>query len=314
MLSPSKRLLAFVALLTVAPVWVSAAGAAPSPATQVKRLRSELRATRDLQSATARKLKKTRATLASTKSQLTAAQAQLAATQSQLQTAQTQLAATQAQLAATQAQLAATQTLLNAIPEPIVAAELQVEHEVTWAEGQAPGPNHDLYTAVSAMNYVVGHVSTGEYGYLLGINFQFPASWATGDPTADSILSLQAGICGQASITFAAIMTGLGYSVRSAQFYYATPSGNPDSHIAVEVYYGGGWHFFDPTFGVYWADATTGSVLSIDAVRSKGGAVEHKDDATFTNLVENPWYSGDDSAFETDPATQVVIGEQTFPG
>ena len=38
-------------------------------------------------------------------------------------------------------------------------------------------------------------------------------------------------------------------------------SDTPDGHVAVEVQYDGGWHFFDPTYGQFWTDSS-GKVLS----------------------------------------------------
>lgn len=243
-------------------------------------------------------------------------QAQHAALQSQNAMLRAALAQRTAERDAARAQVASLQAELAAIPEPLAVAVEQVRREVAWAQngtagstwaphGPSPYPAGEL-TAVSALNYVVGHVSPGVYGYLQVTGGQLP-----GDHP-DEILAAQAGFCGDAALTFAAIVKRLGYEARSVQFYFTTPGGAPDDHIAVEVYYDDSWHYFDPTFGVYWTDLA-GNVLSIADVRN-GGGIEHRDDASFTNLVEDPWFGDDDVAFETDPATVVETGQQTFNG
>jgi Transglutaminase-like superfamily len=262
---------AFAAAVLLTPAARADAGSPPGRQTVAQRLRVELR--------------KTRADLAQ-------ANARLASTRQSLAAAKKRVAALQARLDAS---------------SPVAVADEQVRREVAWAEHEdrasgVPYADGQL-VALSAMNYVVGHVSTGAYGYLQSVGATLPFS------NPGSVLTMQAGICGHATLTFAAVVRHFGYSVRSVRFYYSTPSG-PDSHIAVEVLYGGGWHFFDPTFGLYWTDAN-GTALAITEVRA-GKGEERKDVAIFTNVVEDLWWAGDDTAFETAPATTVVLGGQPF--
>jgi hypothetical protein len=235
-------------------------------------------------------------------------QKQLAAANQQIASLQTLVTQRTSERDAALQRAAALQVELAAVPQPLALAQEQVRREVGWAEYEykANGtPYSDgRLVALSAMNYVVGHVSTGAYGYLEVFGGALPTS------NSDSILEAQAGICGHAALTFAAILKHFGYSVRSVQFYYTTPDASPDSHIADEVFYDGAWHFFDPTFGLYWT-APDGGVLTITEARAGGGS-RHKDDVSFTNLIEDPWFAGDDTAFETDPATTVDIDAQPF--
>lgn len=203
---------------------------------------------------------------------------------------------------------AALQARLDAIPTPLQVAVEQVRREVAYQEHGGLLPySHGRLVAQAALDYVVGHVSASAYGWaeVFGGALPVPA-------TADNVLGLQAGICGHAALTFAAIVKQFGLPVRSVQFWYTDPAplSTPDSHIADEVFYDGGWHFFDATFGNYWASGQ--DVLSIDDARA-GLGVEVKDDAAFTNLAENFVY-GDSTGFETDPATTVVLDGQTFGG
>ena len=193
-------------------------------------------------------------------------------------------------------------------PDPLAIAVEQVRREVAYESSRLPYSQGRL-VAQAAMDYVVGHVSASAYGYLETEGLPLPA------PTASAVLAIQAGICGHAALTFAAIVRQFGFDARSVQFYYTDPSGpaglgTPDSHIADEVFYDGGWHFFDATFGDYFVDAN-GDVLSITDERTSGGT-EIKDLSSFTNLAEDYFY-GNGTAFETDPATTVVLDGQKFP-
>lgn len=158
------------------------------------------------------------------------------------------------------------------------------------------------------MDYVVGHVSTGAYGYLEMVYDEPPGGHDLPpyDEAVNTILASQTGICVHAERAFAAIVRALGFRVRDIGFDFVDPGGAPDSHSAAEVYYDGGWHFFDPTFGQFWTD-DGGEVMPIAEVRVAGGTL-HRDDAAFTNLIEDQGMpAGGDTWFETDPSTTVVV-------
>jgi hypothetical protein len=194
------------------------------------------------------------------------------------------------------------------LTRPLRAAVAQVGREVRWAQGSTTAPLGGQLVAEAAMDYVVGHVSTGAYGYLELLFGEPPggADLPSYYESVNRILGSQTGICVHAERTFAAIVHRLGLRVRDVGFDFVDPGGQPDSHAAAEVYYDGGWHFFDPTFGQFWTDGA-GRVLSIADVRAAGGIV-HRDGASFTNLIEDPQSpAGGDAWFETDPKTTVVI-------
>jgi transglutaminase superfamily protein len=239
--------------------------------------------------------------IGSLQAQNAALQAQNAALQAQVSTLAKARDAALAQVAALEAQIAA------ANPKPLDVAVEQVRREVAYAEQFAGGVpySHGRLVAQAAMDYVVDHVSATAYGYLEIFGGQLPG------PTPDAVLESQTGLCGDAALTFAAIVKRLGLPARSVQFYYDDPGNVPANHIAVEVSYDGGWHNFDPTFGVFWTDST-GNALSITDVRA-GSGTQQKDELAFTNLVENVYY-GYDAWFETDPTTVVEIDKQPFTG
>jgi Transglutaminase-like superfamily len=198
-----------------------------------------------------------------------------------------------------------TVTVQAPAPSPLAAAVAQVKNEVTWAHGGSSDSVGEL-TSLAALDYVISHVSVAEYGYLELEGLPLPAH------TPDAVLDTQAGICGETSLVFAVILQHLGYQTRRVAFYWTDPQYGPDAHTAVEVFYDGGWHYFDPTFDQYWTDSNA-NVMSISDVRANGG-IRHKSDIAFTNEIEDPWYRGDDTSFQTDPATNVVLGGDPFVG
>lgn len=232
----------------------------------------------------------------------------------QLRALRAQVHALRAERNALQAVLAsatvrAVKTRRRVVRNPLTVAVGQVRREAEWAQGSRTTPLQGQLVAEAAMDYVVGHVSTGAYGYFEMVYSEPPGGQDLppySEPV-NTILATQTGICVHAERTFAAIVKALGFRVRDIGFDFVDPNGEQDSHSAAEVYYSGGWHFFDPTFGQFWTDAG-GDVLPIAAVRATGG-FEHRDDAAFTNLIEDRGMpTGRDTWFETDPATTVVVG------
>jgi transglutaminase-like putative cysteine protease len=207
-----------------------------------------------------------------------------------------QVAQLQGTLKAARTQLTTAGAALDT-PSPLAVANEQVRREVAYTEGV--GYSRGQLISEAAMDYVAGHVSDTAYGYLELTHEKLP------QPTANPTLSAQAGICTGAALTFAAIVHHFGLPVRSVNFYYDDPPPNktPDGHVAVEVQYDGSWHFFDPTFGQFWADAS-GRVLSLADVRAGKGSVQ-KNVAAFTNVFEDKVF-GNDAWFITDPSTRIA--------
>jgi hypothetical protein len=196
----------------------------------------------------------------------------------------------------------------HAIPAPLGVAVAQVRHEAAWAQGSKAARPRGQFIAEAAMDYVVGHVSVGAYGYLELVHREPPGGQHLPPyrENVNTVLATQTGICVHAERSFAAIVASCGFRVRDVGFDFVDPTGAPDSHAAAEVFYDHGWHFFDPTYGQFWTDPA-GNVLSINDVRA-GQGVEHRDNASFTNVIEDrnaP--GGKDTWFETDPATTVIF-------
>jgi hypothetical protein len=183
-------------------------------------------------------------------------------------------------------------------PSPLAVAEQQVSREVKYVQGGIPQYSRGQLISEAAMDYVAGHVSDTAYGYIE----TFVGKKKVPPPSPNSALGTQAGICTGAAETFGTILHHFGFTVRSVNFYYddPAPENTPDGHVAVEVRYDGGWHFFDPTYGLFWSDAS-GGVLPVSAVRAGQGTLQ-KNVAAFTNIFEDAFY-GDDAWFITDPTT-----------
>lgn len=186
-------------------------------------------------------------------------------------------------------------------PSPLAVAFEQVRREYAYVKAGLPEYSRGQLISEAAMDYVAGHVSDTAYGYIE----LFDGKAKVPSPTPNSALGTQAGICTGAAVTFGTIVHHFGLKVRSVNFYYDDPPpySTPDGHVAVEVWYDGGWHYFDPTYGLFWTDAS-GHVLSIDEARAGLGSLQ-KNAAAFTNVFEDAVF-GDDAWFLTDPTTRLA--------
>jgi hypothetical protein len=188
---------------------------------------------------------------------------------------------------------------------PVANAVEQIRQEVAFAEATLSGRGYsrNALIAHAAMDYVEGHVSAPAYGYMSTILNVRP------DPTAHSVLTHEAGICGHAALTLAAILSNFGLPVRSVQFYYG-----PNGHIANEVFYDGAWHYYDPTWGSYYRDGNR--VLSITEARTHPNPLSllkyHGSQFWYTVAEMAGATSLTDFGMETDPDTRVEIDKQPF--
>jgi transglutaminase-like putative cysteine protease len=155
------------------------------------------------------------------------------------------------------------------------------------------------------MDYTYGHVRSAVFGYFEDVRHEGPTGPDMLSYYADvnTILSDQMGICVHHERVFAHIVEAYGLPVRDVGFQYHEADGKPNAHSTAEVYYNGGWHWFDPTFGVTYKDSS-GNVLSIADARA-GLGTAFKDDAGFENLL-----APDATWFEMDPATSVTYAAQ----
>src|ERR1051326_3063058 len=99
---------------------------------------------------------------------------------------------------------------------------------------------------MSAMNYVQAVLSPDRYAALLSRGQLSP----TMDP--EHCLKLEAGICGNHVETCNKILERCKIPIkrRAVEYYlHDEQHNNNQSHVALEIYYGNGWHLFDITAG-----------------------------------------------------------------
>jgi TolA-binding protein len=308
-----KRTIALTALVLFTSSGIAAAADVKPQQARPSRVTRLERSVRQLE----RKLRSARASFRDERARVATLQAQSASDRAQIGTLTSQAADLRNLLAqrtserdAARRQAASAQAQLDAIPTPLEAAEQYLDRVVWAAEATDPSRSHGEIVSLAVMNYVAdNHVSLFMRAYL-----QAFGAWEN-PTTANSILAVQAGLCGNAAIVFEALVRHFGYQVRSVELYYDDPPGSPNGHSSAEVYYDGAWHFLDPTFGLYYTDATTGNILDLTTTRADGG-VEHKNDALLFNVIENPRDAGgdNDSWFVTDPSTVVEIGQHAPVG
>jgi hypothetical protein len=291
-----------IALLAALSATAAVAAAASSrPPNRVVRLEKNVRQLRSQVAALKASRAEARAHVAALTGQVSALTSENASLQATLAQRTSERDAARAQASSLQAQLAA-------VPTPLAVAVENVRRAVVYSEGvldsQSVPYSYGQLVSEAAMNYVSGHVSAPVYGYdttILGMTMV---------ATPDAILADQAGICGSAALTFAAIVEQFGFDVRSVQFFYG-PDGSWN-HISDEVFYDGDWHYFDPTFALDYVQ--NGEVMSITAARAADDPDLEQDNTLFwTEVVRQAGITElDDLSFATDPTTTVVIDGQQF--
>jgi hypothetical protein len=114
------------------------------------------------------------------------------------------------------------------------------------------------------------------------------ASMALGAPAglecASATLANALASCGNYAMVMCEIARVAGLPARYLGFFGVPSTG---SHALVEVHFGGGWHLFDPTFGVFFYSGAkwdgTGRVLSASDI------ITSDQRPTMMQVVERPW-------------------------
>lgn len=160
----------------------------------------------------------------------------------------------------------------------------RVLNEYTVAMPFLQGSNTSYPIALSVMNYVNGRVSSANYAYLL----------AHGNPTGsdvEDILARQAGICQGAQLAFKQIGDQIGLRSRYVYVWYSRGTGPVGGHATIEVFYGAGWHMFDPTWGTFYRkpgdppDAVLGIVDVLNLTDDQRAAYEQTNDGLLWRQV-----------------------------
>jgi hypothetical protein len=143
-----------------------------------------------------------------------------------------------------------------------------IRKQVQWF-----GPNPEKYSrdflyGLATMNHVQSRLSPLNYSILAKARKRPPR-------TTEECLALEAGICGNQVQTFLAIIKQFGIRARPVEFYLrgSMPAKN-NSHICIELFYNGGWRFFDVTWGTFYRrrDGKADDLMSWEEIRQANDA------------------------------------------
>lgn len=121
------------------------------------------------------------------------------------------------------------------------------------------GKNYEKIAAISAMQMVNAFVS--DYRVKAAKNIPDIDSYRGNG--AEKGWYLSAGFCDVKAYAMVCIMQYLQIPVREIQFWHI--NGESIGHAACEVYYADSWHYFDPTWGLYFLDSAN-HVLALDEI------------------------------------------------
>jgi hypothetical protein len=134
------------------------------------------------------------------------------------------------------------------------------------------------FAALEALNISQMMLSSARYGFRAEVS-----NYRLAPKDLAECLGNWLGICGNHVEFFLHIMHELGLKARPLQFYYEV-RGRRHSHIAAEVFYAGGWRYFDVTWGAVFPSGRHllfHSYAEIKAQRDAKPAVNEN----------NTWYS-----------------------
>lgn len=97
------------------------------------------------------------------------------------------------------------------------------------------------------------------------------AQWEIGSPRR--ILETGSRYCGHLSTAMATLLVGGGYKVR--EIHLSNAQSPPGTHAVVEVFYGGAWHLYDPTYGTVYRHGD-GAVASYKELRLDPSAIKEE--------------------------------------
>ncbi|MFL6212271.1 MAG: transglutaminase domain-containing protein [Blastocatellia bacterium] len=101
--------------------------------------------------------------------------------------------------------------------------------------------------------------------------------WELGSPRR--VLETGSQYCGHLSAAMAALLANSPYPLRQINLTDGrTP---PGTHVVVEVFYGGAWHLYDPTYGTVYR-SRDGAVMSYEQLRLDPSAIKEE---LFTRLT-----------------------------
>jgi hypothetical protein len=151
------------------------------------------------------------------------------------------------------------------VPEDTITLDSLIERmneEINFSQyiientEQQDSVSHEYLVAIDALNIAGFFVSAPLYGYkVIFTDEKIRIS------TFENVIRHQAGICNTSYQFFVTLVDKFNIEYRSVQFYLGT-----DNHIAAEIWYNGKWHYFDPTWGIYFLKDN--DVLSVEEIQA----------------------------------------------
>ena len=129
----------------------------------------------------------------------------------------------------------------------------------------------DLYAQITAGKPTDEAVIGAVNDYVAGKLDYSQTQWELGSPRR--ILETGSQYCGHLSAAMATLLASGGYSVR--QVNITDDQSPPGTHVVVEVYYGGAWHVYDPTYGTVYRNRE-GEVASYEQLRLDPSAIKEE--------------------------------------
>ncbi|HKP12458.1 MAG TPA: transglutaminase-like domain-containing protein, partial [Blastocatellia bacterium] len=129
----------------------------------------------------------------------------------------------------------------------------------------------DLYARITAGKQTDEAIVGAVNDYVATkLNYE-ETQWELGSPRR--ILETGSCYCGHLSAAMATLLVNGHYSVR--QVNLTDGQSPPGTHVVVEVYYGGAWHLYDPTYGTVYRNSE-GTIASYEQLRLDPSAIKEE--------------------------------------
>jgi len=119
---------------------------------------------------------------------------------------------------------------------------------------------YEEFATIAAMQYVNASIS----GYRQKVVNELESFLEYEGDLAEKAWHFSAGYCGSKVYAMMEILNFLEIDTREIQFWHI--NNEPYSHVAIEVYYSNNWHYYDPTWGMFFRKET--NVLSLEEILS----------------------------------------------
>jgi transglutaminase-like putative cysteine protease len=129
----------------------------------------------------------------------------------------------------------------------------------------------DLYEQLTAGKQTDGARVSAVNDYVATKLNYYESQWDIGSPRR--ILETGSQYCGHLSAAMATLLWNGKYKVR--EIHLSNGQSPPSTHAVVEVFYGGAWHVYDPTYGTVYRNSD-GAVASYKELRLDPSAIKEE--------------------------------------